>query len=362
MADEPSLSSLYRRGKYSRFDIPGEGENVPLQERRELFAVAAVAFTMKHDAAFKRHFLKAICGIDDIEKPEEYKVHVQPDDFDLVLTNDEKSEVIILEFKVRASLAKHQNYQEPDFFLSGEKDGYGKQIDEKYSSRYVRKHYVILKEFNGPADDIASGMETIEGVKCSSKTWSKLLSGDSQMSGLVLDLLDCLAEAIGIVELKGRMFMKKDLVKHAMDAVNMNGVLDSIRLDAQLRFRRCDKPKFDGQSFGVEIIEPSIGFEWKGICKDRFVWFGYEQDRISVWICGLTLTDPKCKNFRAKINAQFEEELREKSVEIIEEKSGAFLIKNSPAQRPDNDKVVWLGDQEWFRNVLTKLKDLPVEL
>jgi hypothetical protein len=56
---QPSFYQLFRRSKYSREEsdeAPATGRN-----RRELFSVAALAFVLKHDEAFRAHFLRTIC-------------------------------------------------------------------------------------------------------------------------------------------------------------------------------------------------------------------------------------------------------------------------------------------------------------
>ncbi len=147
MSDAGSFSSLYRRSRYARIEPLQNGESEQAQERKELFAVAAVAFTMEHEADFKRHFLKEICGVNDTGDADDYKISLQPHDFDLVLLKDgEKSEAIVVEFKVGAPLEKKQDFRnKKEFELSPQ--GYGYQIQDdkegKYS-KYANLKYVIL--------------------------------------------------------------------------------------------------------------------------------------------------------------------------------------------------------------------------
>lgn len=63
MGDDGSFSSLFRRSRYARTEPFEDSESPQKQQRKELFAVAAVAFAIKHEPDFKRHFLREICGV-----------------------------------------------------------------------------------------------------------------------------------------------------------------------------------------------------------------------------------------------------------------------------------------------------------
>lgn len=58
MSQQPSFAALYRQSRYSRAD--DDPQQATRQNRRELFAVASVAFVMKHDPAFRQVFLKQV--------------------------------------------------------------------------------------------------------------------------------------------------------------------------------------------------------------------------------------------------------------------------------------------------------------
>ncbi|HEY4414807.1 MAG TPA: hypothetical protein VGO57_03860 [Verrucomicrobiae bacterium] len=341
MANEPAFSYLYRRGKHSPLD--GDGN-----EQKELFAVSAVAFAMKYDTDFKVHFLKQICDVNDVEKAKGYKIHIQPYGCaDLALEGE--SEVIILEFKVGAPLENHQNYSKAEFFK--ERTGYGYQIEKKYAQSSTKK-YVILEQ--SPNSENRTLLTSNLNIKCSSKVWKNLLDDLLLESPMVKDLLDCLAMTLEINELKGRMFMKKDLAKYATNVFEMKGVLDSLQTDSELDLgTHTADLKISSQAFGVEVRKSVDRFKWlNAYTEDRLIWFGYEPSRISVWICGLNFAGKKdeLKKVLDPLMGRFQ------NTEISEKEDLGSLIIFSSAKRASDQE--WQGDQEWFREILKTLKNL----
>jgi hypothetical protein len=347
------MSSLYRRGKYSPSKLLDQDDKKQERKRLEEFAVAALAFTMKHDRKFKCHFLKKICGADMVGNSDDYEIHVQPHDFDLTLENKKKSEVIVLEIKVGARLEDHQEFNKTEKFFESNlhPKGYGYQIDTFYGHR--NKYYVTLiqSDFSDKYGQ-TNGQIVGKCIRCSSRTWLDLLLPEKDMSSLVKDLFDCLAESMGIDELKGRLFMNKNLAEHTQAAIEMKGVLDSVRIHKDLGFYdRASAPKFDNQSFGVEVKKSLGGFAngfkcLEEVCEDRFIWFGYEPGCASVWICGLK-DDAKTQELRKIIGTSLPQSL------FDFQKSDQESLVLVPSQASA------LGDQEWFIQILIALKNLP---
>ena len=94
--DEPSFYRLFRRSHYFHASIEhGDLEADPDREDRERFAVASLAFCLKHNSDFRRQFWERICrvpGKDPIPMPpiEAEGVLLEPPHWaDLRLVSDE---------------------------------------------------------------------------------------------------------------------------------------------------------------------------------------------------------------------------------------------------------------------------------
>ena len=99
---------LFSRGRYvtSPTIAQSEAESDEPQRRheeRQRFAVSAIAFCIKRDSSFRRHFLKVVA---DSENADICEVDVEPKRWgDLLLRG---KDIIVLEFKLQALLAEHQ--------------------------------------------------------------------------------------------------------------------------------------------------------------------------------------------------------------------------------------------------------------
>lgn len=174
---------MFKRGRYvSRLsldvDETPEGKEKAKRERqeRERFSVAAIAFCIKHNDEFKRHFLNVF------GKPPQQKIQVtlEPEHCaDLVLEGD--GYVLVLEFKIDAPLEPHQNPEKPAFWNA---DGYGAKICENFAQARKDLRYVVIgKEVEKCNRD---------GLECSSVPWRNLLICDRPENNLEEDLYDCL--------------------------------------------------------------------------------------------------------------------------------------------------------------------------
>src|SRR5438876_11335356 len=130
---------LFARGRYvtSRSIAKKESSSEDPQhdhEERERFAVAAIAFCIKRDSSFRRHFLKVVA---DSENADIYEVDIEPKRWgDLVLKG---KDVVVLEFKLQALLAEHQDPNASRFVSSG----YGLEIREEFGDRRKVLYIVV---------------------------------------------------------------------------------------------------------------------------------------------------------------------------------------------------------------------------
>src|SRR5437016_752014 len=114
---KPSFSSLFKRGRYSpREDQDDSKAATKRREERERFAVAALAFCLRHDEGFLRHFWEKICYVpsDPAQMPpitaDDVFVEWQPW-ADLALRSEIATQdyLWVVEAKAGASLQPKQN-------------------------------------------------------------------------------------------------------------------------------------------------------------------------------------------------------------------------------------------------------------
>jgi hypothetical protein len=180
------------------------GGDKETQERLEIFAVAAVGFTLKHDAQFKTNFLKKFAGID--EDDENYEPKLQPADcIDLELKHSQKHILVVIEFKVWAELQPKQNpwldgrkYDDAGlpFWLKAE-NGYGYQLGQKNYDQFSTIYYIVVQQ-NERRRDEKPCTKFGKTFWLKSRSWKALLDPTAEMEE---DLVNSLGE-IGIEELK----------------------------------------------------------------------------------------------------------------------------------------------------------------
>ena len=194
---------MFKRGRYVSLrslaaEEAGEAtqKEKPKHEERERFSVAAVAFCIEHDKAFKRHFLKVAANL----SPEKIdKVELEPHRCaDLLLQG--KQHVIVLEFKLGALLADHQNPKTRIF----SEQGYGAMIRERFAQDGKELRYVVIGR------EIETDKCNPDGLECSSVPWRNLLIEGRRESPLEKDLFDCLAH------LGAPVFLYRDMKKHKL--------------------------------------------------------------------------------------------------------------------------------------------------
>ena len=355
MSETASFSALFRRSRYAH-SKPLDAEAVePKQKRNELFAVAAVAFVMKHEPSFKKHFLKKICNAEAASvETDDYEVLLQPYDFDLVVLNKNQSEAIVIEFKIDAELECHQDFTNQERFGAADPkpEGYGYQIQDlaKYGKFNSLKYVVLLKGADQP--EVGDAQLNHGRLQCHFRTWRDLLYDKEERPEppLISDLLNWLAE--NIPELNHRLFASMKMKKFTEEAAKMFGILAGVSAEP-LKIRgnqlKIDaKTEQGGSFFGINIPKSVDGFKTLKLHtnSDLLGWFGYESrhnetPRTSVWIYGFKGTK--------MIYDRVEESLGK--INHIQEVEGSLVIF------PKNENGT-NGDMEWFRSVFQSLRQL----
>src|SRR5437773_4306073 len=138
---------LFARGRYVTRRSLAQNEALAddssyKHAERERFAVAAIAFCCEHDAHFQDHFLRVVA---DLKQTNVNKIEVEPQQWgDLVLEGNK--DVVVLEFKLDALLAGHQDPNSEGRLF---KIGYGAKIVEKYGSNRKLRYVIVGKEGKG---------------------------------------------------------------------------------------------------------------------------------------------------------------------------------------------------------------------
>ena len=350
MSDNPSFSSMFRRGRFSRSERVEQDDEKLKNDRKEDFAVAAVAFVLKHDEKFKLHFLVSICGVQETEV-NDYEILLHPHDFDLVLLNEKQNSVIVFEFKVDAGLDSHQKYFGQDFFRTSLPQGYGYQINQKHFSKCSsRKYIVVQKREKYEQKQIGEKIEgtLIKGIQCYTRSWIDLFLEDyKEPSKLLADLEESLEFSFDITELKSKFLMKKDLANSAQQSIEIYQLLKCAASEYGDKSAEPTVGKGEnGYDFGIDIKRktPDL-FQFLQANQDinnRFIWFGYEPfagRELSVWVCALR---------------------GEMAKKAILEKIPKSEIYSVDSQADPGSLVIYRankcsGDLEWFIQVLRML-------
>lgn len=106
---KPSFFALFKRGKHVRQwlvevadGIEGRRKRQAKREEAERFAVAAIAFCLKHDTQIRAHFLAKICGIQKPAKWRDAEIEVEEKQWgDLTIIHRGRG-VFVVECKIRA--------------------------------------------------------------------------------------------------------------------------------------------------------------------------------------------------------------------------------------------------------------------
>lgn len=201
----PSFAQLFRRGRYCRIG-PSATDDEQAQNRLEVFAVAAIGFALKHDPEFKKNFLRKSAGLE--EDTENFKLSIQAANcMDLKLENRKKGILVVVEFKIRASLEKHQDpwfksKDEPFWNKIDGIEGYGYQFRRDYRQFPIVYYITVQQNFNVQENGLLHNDDSCKKDNqtffLKSRAWGSVLEPNTSLEK---DLVKSLGE-LGINELK----------------------------------------------------------------------------------------------------------------------------------------------------------------
>lgn len=342
MSLEPSFNCLYRRSRYLRMDEDQAAGS--RQNRRELFAVAAVAFALKHHEEFRAHFLREICAFEEPMVKVANRIEVQPHHHsDLAIKDTPNSSLYVIEFKVGATLEEKQNPQhEKEFFAV---DGYGTLIIQEPDYRhYKRKHFIVLNDFKEFED------RERHGLTCRSRTWSDLSGG--RAGSLWADLVDSLGY-LGVSAFQFQRLKNMHNAQHTKEAVIMHQTLSD--LASRLNFGNSSGEDInwddDGAWYGRNIPNKRLprfsDLHTEVQAKEGPMgWFGYQSgtghfERAMWFYCG---SETAARTTHAFILERIPHLPGKSGVK----ESGVWIL---------SDEQSHLGDAEWFDAVFKALAD-----
>ncbi len=213
--------SLYRGGLSRLRDLDPQSEEYQrVQEERERFAAAAIAFCLEYDIDFLRHFLRRLCnGRDSRRRTTPPQVEVEPRRWaDLLLKT--KNAIYAIEMKIGAPLRKHQNPKSAAFSKPG---GYGDFLSRQCQQGKCRGRYIILSD--KPIG--LHGKEQVCGLEVEQRKWDDLANG-LPSTRLITDLTRLLS-SFGIWEFTFKEMKNKKLSGKLDDVGNAIAILESVR-------------------------------------------------------------------------------------------------------------------------------------
>lgn len=355
MGTRPSFGTLFRQSRYNRNDTSGQA--VTRQNRQELFAVAAVAFLLEHDAAFRRTFWQKICGVTGADLDCPFAVEVQPASHaDLRLTCAETKTVCIVEFKLGAHLQPKQDPTKYDAFMKPG-SGYGAQILADHAD-HARRIYTVLQNWPTFEEGDVQGISA-QDLVVFSRQWKDLFDPTQQESSLTRDLLDLLG-GWGITALKFRHHLPMKKANHVQDTVEMFQIVTAVIEHLGIKPQHFD---FDVQSgdgshgtwFGLNVplsMKQYTKLESvSGPGEDTLGWFGYSSDEgtstLDVWVY--------CKPSKAVVTPAA------KTVEFVRKRLGIGFV-GTVAEAEGSVRISVGGDgipddRQWFAGIFDALRD-----
>jgi hypothetical protein len=329
---DSSFLRLFRQSRYAADDE----SRLPRQNRRELFAVAAVAFAAKHDQAFARDFLVRVAGVPRFDLEHDFKLEPQKAYCaDLAITDQTSKERYVVEFKISAPVMEKQHSRSKMFDKPG---GYGRAFRERLSGVSVYTTVAQQRDF----DDFAKS-----GLRHRARTWRELIPANGKEGQLLEDLLDSLGE-LGISVLRLRKIKHMKNAKHALTTVNIQDLLRSI-LDefkkAPLDVDSDDIYNWVGMYVRPRPKQHSELRKWLGHNWSHVAWIGYllpknnDKPELSVWL-----------SFQDKLIAR-----RDESIRALRKVIRGAHIEASPKF---NDLIVKVtashvrDERKWFSDTL----------
>ena len=357
----PSFLRLFRRSHYVQSvqldDDSSEAE--AKRQERERFAVAALAFCLKHDPVFLVHFWQTICRVanDPSTMPP-----IRPEDIllepphwaDLRLASDENGQryVWVIEVKTGAPLDKRQRPDCPEVFMR-KGYGYGALFSSAEKDRGTKMRFIVLGANSEDNLDISNSGAACGPIAVQQRNWADLLP--PWRNPLLNDLFETLGE-LGI----NPFYMEKIKSLSVTNGLSNVGHAWKIltTVCSQLGIRPgywSFEPETSDDGGGHAGIYIKLPPEKKSpstahrrlhavtrMQTDYLAWFGYEHDTHgntakSVWIYS---GGPDVqKKLAAKLKPVFPL-VREETT------NGDYCVVVAPA---DGDAC--LGDLEWFLRV-----------
>jgi hypothetical protein len=328
---ESSFLRLFGQSRYAA----DEDSQAPRQNRRELFAVAAVAFTAKHDANFARDFLVRAAGVPKSDLNHDFNWEPQKSFCaDLAITDQSSTKRYVVEFKVGARLMEKQDARSKAFNKPG---GYGYAFKNRLSGVNVYTTLAQQRDF----DDFGK-----DGREHRTRTWKELIPTNRKESSLEKDLLDSLGE-LGISVLRLRKVKNMKNANHATTTVNIHDLLRSILgefREVPLDVDSNEAYNLVGMNLAPRAKQHSDLRKWLGHNWTDIGWIGYllpkanRKAELSVWLY-----------FEARHAQQ-----REGSIQVLKRKLRGKTVKPSGA----NDLIVSeaadrvANEKEWFTETL----------
>ncbi|HEY5073371.1 MAG TPA: hypothetical protein VII34_01660 [Pyrinomonadaceae bacterium] len=343
MSNEPSFYSLYRRSRYARGEDDDHVSDSSRQNRKELYAVAAVAFALKYDPQFREHFLGTVCGIPVTTDP--FAIfELQPfHHTDFAIKEGADRWLSVVEFKVDDKLKQKQNPGSKEFFAEG---GYGQRIlSEPAYQNFERKIYVVIDEGGTFADG------TEKGLEYKSRSWADLNPPTGVATEMWSDLLRSLGE-LGVSAFQLTKLRNMNNATYTQQAVAMHQTLSAL----------ASKLKF-GTSGSMEInMEGEEAWYGRNVPLDRMNnhiflralagvdssgWFGYQAGpshwELAIWIyCESEAAAPNLRNHMQAL--------------LTNGPSGKLEVNGKDVSFV-SDMHPQPGDSEWFEAAFRALDD-----
>jgi hypothetical protein len=282
---DSSFFRLFRRSRYSRCDID---DLAAKQNRRELFAVAAVAFVIKHDPQFAKDFLTRVAGVPQEALRNNFVVQPQAEDHaDLLICDHTAQRHYIVEFKVHAPPEDKQLPITAKFWRP--RLGYGWQMIQRCQPHGAESvAYTLLSKHVEFEDSRRNGFEF------RSRTWKELIPTDcTSESSLVKDLLDTLGD-FGIPALRLRNVRNMKNAQYVKGTFQIHELLEAVLSEfghPSLEVSSDDTYTWCGMSLLRLKNEDRVLRAWVGHNWARFGWIGYlipkdppDQPELSVWL------------------------------------------------------------------------------
>ncbi len=156
----PSFHTIYRQGRLRARLVPESSDAI---EQRERFAVACVASVLHHDQEFRAEFLSRICDWQDREATPGFAIWVEKNGCgDLILENQIRRVVFVLECKIGAPLQRNQT-PDSDFFFSDRRG-----ISGCSGSTLAARLHTLEQSDNG------KNYLDAHGIECRARRWDAL--------------------------------------------------------------------------------------------------------------------------------------------------------------------------------------------